>query len=155
MGKVYPGQEDLLDKIIKLQKRIEALERPRLTGGSQLFRTYPTSEYTTPPQIIIVSAFTSVYRIEGKRQHRRIYVKLRVDTPSGTTGTVRLRDNVNGLTLWSFAIPSNFSDDVVAEVLMPDEIPFGSNFVLEIEAQRLTGTGNVRVGVGTVYGFTS
>lgn len=150
----YPGRDDAVDELLELEKRLSSVER-RLTVVNEHYSSYPTTEYTTPPMSVTLGTYTSLYRVEGIRRNRRIFFKLRVQTPAATTATVRIQDNVNNWTLFSSTVPVGVTVDVVtadAGVDFPPQVTFGSRFAFDVEALRSSGSGTVRVGLALTYG---
>lgn len=112
----------------------------------------PYAEMLSPPVLTTSATFADLHRCHGPKQQPWIRVRLLTDSDAGTTGEVRLVQD--GLQIGDIqTIPDG--DNSYRTIDAPVAGTHMSDLVVDVQARRTAGAGNVRVGVAYVVGRQS
>lgn len=112
-------------------------------------------DYLAAPTAVTASAtYASIQISQYYKQHPKLVVALVVRSDAGTTGNVRIVDELNNVIGTPIAVPAaSFFIGQIGPVAMPGG--FGDSKNLFIQAQRTAGTGNIGVRGMSAYGIQS
>lgn len=122
------------------------LDRPYIP-----WRSYPKTEWDTPPVVVTSATFVPTHIVEGNIQHPSLYVNARVAADIGTAGEIRLHDVIFG-PLWTATISAGFNSNIERTGNISGLRNYGDNASFELQVRRTAGAGNIRVGIQQAYG---
>lgn len=117
-----------------------------LDAGQGLLRPRLASTITTPNSTVTITSATwaEAFSIAGRRQNASWEVRFTASCDAGTTGSIRA---VVAGTATELHAPTGIADGDSISVAWTLDLPgvWDDYVVVEIQAERLTGSGNVRV----------
>lgn len=171
----------MIATIQRLERRIELLERERRfkvnfnpanisftdVNGNQLiaddtdvpyglavpyipFSAVTATEFTTPATVVTAGAFTTTHYMEGYRISPSISVLVKVITAAATTAEVQVKDTATAGV--SPLLSVGASTTVIRTISMRTSGTHLAQIQYELQARRVSGAGNVNIGVLGVFG---
>lgn len=110
------------------------------------------AEYLNPSIIVTSASYTGTHLITGNFQHPAIGVRVRIKADAATAGNVRVQDTFFGNTLCSSAIAPAADTVIDMSGNLPGLRGLGQDHTFELQVQRTSGAGNIRVLLMHVYG---